>query len=111
MLVCATVAAFVGQPAWAAPAGAGLALVYWALDALTWRRARDRKDLALGLAVSSMFVRLLVVLAALVAIGLLARPAFAAAALSFLAGFTLYVLIRPTTYPQATPPAGQARLQ
>ena len=35
-------AAFVGQPVWAAAAGAGLALVYWALEVLTWRRARDR---------------------------------------------------------------------
>ena len=37
ILACATVAAFVGQPVWAAAAGAGLALVYWALEALTWR--------------------------------------------------------------------------
>jgi zinc transporter ZupT len=105
------VAAFVGQPVWAAVAGAGLALVYWGLEALTWRRARDRRDLALGLAVSGMFIRLLVVLAGLVVIGVLDRPAFATAALSFLAGFTLYVVIRPITYPPATPPAGQARLQ
>ena len=104
-------AAFVGQPVWAALAGAGLALVYWGLDALTWRRARDRRDLALGLAVSGMFIRLLVVLAVLLVIGIVDRPSFATAALSFLVAFTLYVAIRPITYPSATLPAGQARLQ
>jgi hypothetical protein len=105
------VAAFVGQPVWAAAAGAGLALVYWALEALTWYRARDRKDLALGLALGGMAVRIAVVLTGLVVIGVLDRPAFPAAALSFLAGFTLYILVRPITYPTATTPAGQARLQ
>ena len=111
ILACATVAAFVGQPVWAAVAGAGLALLYWGLDALTWRRARDRRDLALGLAVSGMFIRLLVVIAGLLVIGILDRPSFTAAALSFLVAFTLYVAIRPMTYPPATPPAGRARLQ
>lgn len=110
-LACATVAAFVGQPAWAAAAGAGLAFVYWALEALTWRRAKDREGLALGLALRGMAIRLVVVLAALIAIGLLDRPSFAAAALSFLVAFTVYVLVRPFMYPAATPPPGQARLQ
>jgi hypothetical protein len=109
-LACATVAAFVGQPAWAAAAGAGLALVYWGLEALTWRRARGREDLALGLALGGMAVRVVVVLIGLVVIGVLDRPAFAAAALSFLAAFTLYVLVRPFTYPSAATPASHARL-
>jgi hypothetical protein len=105
------VAAFVGQPVWAAAAGAGLALVYWALEALTWRRARDRQDLALGIALGGMAVRLAAVLAGLIVIGVLDRPAFPTAALSFLAAFTLYILVRPITYPTASTPAGQARLQ
>jgi hypothetical protein len=105
------VAAFVGQPSWAAAAGAGLALVYWAIELLTWRRARDRHDLALGVALSGMGLRLFVVLAGLVVIGVLDRPAFPTAALSFLAAFTLYILVRPITYPTAPTPAGQARLQ
>jgi hypothetical protein len=105
------VAAFVGQPAWAAAAGAGLVLVYWALEALTWWRARDRQDLALGVALGGMGVRIAVVLIGLVIIGVLDRPAFPAAALSFLAAFTLYILVRPFTYPTASAPAGQARLQ
>jgi hypothetical protein len=105
------VAAFVGQPAWAAAAGAGLGLVYWALEALTWRRARDRQDLALGLALGGMGVRIAVVLIGLIAIGVLDKPAFPTAALSFLVAFTLYILVRPFTYPSAGAPAGQARLQ
>jgi hypothetical protein len=56
-------------------------------------------------------VRLLAMLAGLVVIGLLDRPAFPTAALSFLAAFTLYIVIRPTTYPPASRPAGQAGLQ
>ncbi len=96
-----------GRP-WSARASR---FVYWGLDALTWRRARDRRDLALGLAVSGMVLRLLVVIAGLLVIGILDRPSFATAALSFLVAFTLYVAIRPMTYPPATPPAGRARLQ
>ncbi len=104
-------AAFVGQPAWAALAGAGLALVYWGLEALTWRRARDRQDLALGVALSGMGIRIAVVLVGLVVIGVLDRPSFPTAALSFLVAFTLYIFVRPFTYPTASTPAGQARLQ
>lgn len=104
-------AAFVGQPAWAALAGAGIALVYWGLEALTWRRARDRQDLALGVALSGMGIRIAVVLVGLVSIGVLDRPSFPTAALSFLVAFTLYILVRPFTYPTAPTPTGQARLQ
>ncbi len=104
-------AAFVGQPAWAATAGAGLVLVYWGLEALTWRRARDRQDLALGVALGGMGVRIAVILTGLVVIGVLDRPSFPTAALSFLVAFTLYILVRPFTYPTASTPAGQARLQ
>ncbi len=95
---CVAVAAVAGRPVWAAAVGASLVLVYWALEALTWRLARRRRDLALGLAVGGMALRLGVVLAVLVLVGLLARPAFATAALSFLAGFTAYLGLRPLTY-------------
>jgi hypothetical protein len=109
VLACATVAAFVGQPVWAAVVGSGLALVYWGLEALTWRRARDRRDLALGLAVGGMVVRLLVVLVVLIIVGLLDRPAFATAALSFLAAFTVYMAVRPFTYLGPVPSANDVR--
>ncbi len=111
MLACATVAAFLGQPVWAAAVGAGLALAYWGLDALIWLRAREHKDLALGLALRGMVVRIAVPIIGLVVIALVDKPATATAALSFLAAFTVYNLVRHTTYPQAAPPAGQARLQ
>lgn len=104
-------AAFVGQPVWAAVAGGGLVLVYWIIDALIWRRARERRDLALGLALRGMVLRLAAPVLGLLVIALLDRPAMATAALSFLAAFTVYNLVRTTTYPQASPPAGQARLQ
>jgi hypothetical protein len=106
MLACATVAAFVGQPVWAALAGAGLVFVSWGLEVLTWRLARDRQDLALGVALSGMVVRLVVVLAGLVIIGLLDRPAFATAALSFVATFTVYLGVRFAVYPAPKEPPG-----
>jgi hypothetical protein len=107
VVVCVVVAAVIGRPVWAAALGSGLALAYWGLEALTWRRARGRRDLALGLAVGGMAVRLAVVLVVLVVVGLLARPAFATAAISFLAGFTAYLGLRPLTYsPPPRPTAG-----
>ena len=45
-------------------------------------------------------------MAGLVVIGVLDRPAFPTAALSFLAAFTLYILVRPITYPTATHAGG-----
>ena len=99
-------AALTGRPVWAAALGSGLALLYWALEALTWRRARERHDLALGLAVGGMAVRLGVVMAVMVLVGVLARPAFATVAVSFLAGFTVYLGVRPFLFTPAQTPAG-----
>ena len=108
-LVAAVVAAVLGQPVWAALVGGGLMLLYWGLEALTWRRAREREGLALGLAVGGMGVRFAVVLVILVLVGVLARPAFLTAALSFLAGFTAYLGLRPLTYTPA--PAARKRAE
>ena len=101
-------AAVTGRPVWAAALGSGLALLYWAMEAFTWRRARDRHDLALGLAVGGMALRLAVVMAVLVLVGVLARPAFATVAISFLAGFTAYLVVRPFLFTPAQAPAGHA---
>jgi hypothetical protein len=104
------VAALLSQPLWAALLGGLLMFGYWGLEVLTWRRARDRDDLALGLAVGGMGVRLAVVLGALIVVGILARPAFATAALSFMAGFTAYLGLRPLTYaPPSKRPRPEAR--
>jgi len=103
-VVCVVVAAVAGRPVWAAALGAGLVLAYWAMEALTWRRARERRDLALGLAVGGMAVRLAVALAVLVIVGVVARATFATTALAFLACFTVYLGVRAFTYaPRALP--------
>lgn len=105
------VAALLSQPLWAALLGGLLMFAYWGLEALTWRRAKRRDDLALGLAVGGMGMRLAVVLGVLVVVGVLARPAFPAAALSFMAGFTVYLGLRPLTYiqPSKSRPRPEAR--
>ena len=103
-VACVAAAYVAGRPLWAAALGGGLILVYWAIEALTWRRARERRDLALGLAVGSMAVRLGVALAVLVVVGVLARPAFATTALSFLACFTVYLGVRMFMYTATASP-------
>jgi len=94
-LACATVAAFLDQPVWASVAGAGLVIVYWALEVLAWRSAtRGDFNHAVIAAVGGAAVRMGFVLVCLVLIGVLARPAFPTAALSFLAAFTVYLAVR-----------------
>ena len=105
-VVCVVVAGLLGRPVWAAALGAGLALAYWAIEAVTWRRARARRDLALGLAVGGMAVRLAVALAVLVLVGVFARAAFATTALAFLGCFTVYLGLRVFTFAPLAPPAG-----
>jgi hypothetical protein len=105
-VVCVAVAALAGQPVWAAALGAGLVLAYWAIEALTWRRARERRGLALGLAVGGMAVRLAVALGVLVLVGVFARTAFATTALAFLACFTVYLGVRFFMYAPLARPAG-----
>ena len=107
--VCVAVAVLAGRPVWAADLGAGLVLAYWAMEALTWRRARERRDLALGLAVGGMAVRLAVALAVLVLVGVVARAAFATTALAFLACFTVYLGVRVFTYAPLARRAGHTR--
>jgi hypothetical protein len=93
--LCAGVAGVLDRPVWAAALGAGLVLLTWILDTLAWRQAGAReRGLALDVALGGLIVRLAVSLGALVAIGLLARPAFATAALSFVAAFTAYLPVR-----------------
>ena len=105
-VVCVVVAVLAGRPAWAAALGAGLVLAYWGMEALTWRRARERRDLALGLAVGGMALRLAVVLGVLVVVGVFARAAFATTALAFLACFTVYLGVRFFMYAPLARPAG-----
>ncbi len=99
----AILTAALGRPVWAACLGAGLVLVYWGLEVLAWRRAeRTSFNGAVAVALGGAALRLVAVLGALVAVGLLARPAFATAALSFLAAFTVYAALRLFLYPVAS---------
>jgi len=108
-VVCAAVAAVTGRPAWAAALGAGLVIVYWALEAAMWKRVGRRQGLALGTAVGGMVLRLGVILAALIAVAVLDRSAFATTVIAFVAAFTVYLPVRFLTYPDAGAPARRAR--
>jgi len=110
--VCVVVATATGNPVWAAALGASLALLYWGLEALAWRRGADVPfNTALAVALGGMVLRLATVLGVLVVVGLLDRAAFATAALSFLAAFTVYMGLRLFTYPQpARKPRREVRL-
>jgi hypothetical protein len=93
--LCTGVAMALGRPAWAAAAGVALVAVYWALEELAWRRGlRGDFTNAVAVALGGMVLRLAAVLGGLVVVALLARPAFATAAVSFLAGFTVYFACR-----------------
>jgi hypothetical protein len=103
MVAASLVAVAFGRPVWAACLGAGLVLVYWALEALSWRRAAHASfNGAIAVALGGSALRLAAVLGALIAVGLLARDAFATAALSFLAAFTVYAGLRLFMYPAAS---------
>lgn len=112
VVACAVVAAALGRPVWAAAVGSGLALLSWGLEALTWRRGADVPfNAALAVALGGMILRLAAVLGVLVVVGLLDRAAFATAALSFLAAFTVYMGLRFFTYPLPAPkPRREVRL-
>ena len=108
-VACTAGAALLGRPAWAAAVGAGLVVAYWALEAAVWKRAGGRPGLALGTAVGGMVLRLTVVLAALVAVALVARPSFATTIVCFALVFTLYAPVRLFTSPDTTVTTDGAR--
>jgi len=92
---CVGVAAATENPVWAAALGGGLALLMWGLEYLGWRRARGASfNGAVAVALGGMVLRLAAVLGILIVVGILDRDAFATAALSFLAAFTVYTGLR-----------------
>lgn len=102
-IAAAGVALVAGRPVWAAAFGAGLVLAYWALDMFALRRANEGTFAhALGVALGGMALRLAVVLGALVGVGMLARPAFATAAVAFLIAFTVYTVLRFSAFAAVT---------
>jgi hypothetical protein len=105
--VAAVIAALVGRSVWAAALGAGLVLAYRAVELLSWRRgeATGSFGAALGVALGGMVLRLALVLAVLVVVGLLAsKETFATAAVAFSAAFTLYIPLRLVTYGELQAP-------
>jgi len=111
VVVVVAAPATLGRPVWAAALGAALALAYWGLEALSWRRGAEAEiKAAIAVAIGGMVLRFALVLGVLLLVGLFARGALATAAISFLAAFTLYVGLRLFMYPM-TPPRrpGQAR--
>jgi hypothetical protein len=94
-----------GQDAAMAAAGGGLAVAYAALDMLFVRLAASGSfSHALVVGLGGMAVRIVVVLAGLVAVGVADREAFAECSLAFLAGFTVFLALRATVAaPTASP--------
>jgi hypothetical protein len=93
---CVVVALLTGRHAAGAAAGALLVPLYWlgerAAARLGAREATFARALLVGL--GGMVARLAVVLGVLVAIGVLWRDQFAAAAVAFLATYTVYMFLR-----------------
>ncbi len=107
--VCGLVAGLLGREAWAAVLGATLVIVYWFIERTAARLGtRGSFGSALGIGLAGMAVRFAVVLGALVALGLLARPAFPEAVLSFLLAYSLYQVLRLVAHPALAPqPKGE----
>lgn len=88
-------AAVLGREVWAAALGAALVVAYWLIELLAaglGARGSFAKGLTVGLA--GMVARLALVLGTLSVIGLVARPAFPEAVLSFLVVYTVYQVLR-----------------
>lgn len=106
--VSAVVAAAVHRPAWGASLGAALVLVYWALEVLAARLAGHASVAGtVALALGGMFARFAVVLGVMVLIGFADRPVFADVALSFLAVYTVYMVVRLVAHPLHMVKAGR----
>jgi hypothetical protein len=108
-VLCASVAAGLGQHPIMAAIGAGVILPYWIMERVSARFGM-RGSFAHGLAVGlvGMVVRLAMVLTVLVAIGVFDRPAFAASSLSFLVAYSVYQVVRLAGQPVLAKPASGA---
>jgi hypothetical protein len=98
-------AALVGQSVWAAILGAAVVLPYWLLERATAAVGRDGpfvRAMAIGLA--GMVLRIALVMAVLVTVGVVARGAFLETMLAFVVAFTVYQGLRLALRPVS--PAG-----
>jgi len=102
IVVCAVVAALLGQPVWAAAVGAALVLGYWVLEVAAMRvGAAVSVNQAVGVALVGMVLRLAFVLGVLVLVAMLWRPALATMVLAFVVSFTVHLGVRVLIYPFA----------
>jgi hypothetical protein len=98
--VCGVVAGLLGRSVWAAVLGGALVVAYWLLELLATKLgARGSFSNALAIGLGGMMIRFAVVLGVLVAVGLLARPAFPETALSFLVVYSVYQVLRLVAHP------------
>ena len=98
--MCVVVALAVGGSPLAAAAGSLLVLLYWLAERWTARLGeRGSFNQALLVGFAGMVVRLVAVLAALIAIGVLWRAQFASAVAAFLATYTVYIFARLWRHP------------
>jgi hypothetical protein len=105
-VACVVVALLVGSGAAGAVVGSGVVLVLYLLEAAAARRGAREASFARAMliGVGGMAVRLLVAIGVLVAVGVLWRSQFAAAALSLAAVYTVYLFGRLWRHPAV--PAG-----
>lgn len=106
---CGVAAALLGRHVWAAALGGALVVVYWLIERTAARLgARGSFGNALAVGLGGMVARLAVVLGALAAVGLLAKPAFPETALSFLLVYSVYQVLRLVAHPAlAAHPRGE----
>lgn len=97
---CAIVALVMSRNAVTALIGGLLVVVYWLIELVAARAGRDGSFArAMAVGVGGMAVRLGVVLAGLIVIGLIDRPGFIEAALSFVVVYTVYLGARLWRHP------------
>lgn len=97
---CAVVAWLADRSVWAAATGSGLVVLSWGLERAAARiGASGSFAHALAVGLGGMVLRVGLVLAALVAVGLLARSAFVETALAFIVSYTAYTFARLWRHP------------
>ena len=107
---CAVVAAAAGRDVVTALIGALLVVVYWAVERLATRiGGRGTIQWAMVVGVVGMVVRLMIVVGGLVIVGLVDRPGFLDAIVSFVVVYTVYLGVRLWRFPilHADTPAGR----
>jgi hypothetical protein len=100
VVLAAVVAVLLGKSVWATSLGAALVVVYWLLELLFIRRARQASSGgAVAVTLAGMLVRFVIVLGSLVALGVWRRPVFLDAVVGFLGAYTVYMMVRLLSKP------------